>query len=143
MNEVNAPSRPASAASRSARRAAAPRRLHEPDPGDRGRASPREVTVAGTTIGADHRPRLVHALGYEIEIELEPLMVFVINSDQPGMIGRVGTLLGEARGEHRHDGGLPQRAGGNALMALTVDTPLPAELVRALCSQSRASWTCG
>jgi D-3-phosphoglycerate dehydrogenase / 2-oxoglutarate reductase len=95
----------------------------------------REVTVAGTTIGSDHRPRLVHALGYEIEIELEPLMIFVVNSDQPGMIGRVGTLLGEAGVNIATMAVSRNRAGGNALMALTVDTPLPAELVERLLAE--------
>ena len=92
----------------------------------------REIVVAGTTIGADHRPRLVHAVGYEIEVDLEPLMVFIVNSDQPGRIGRVGTLLG--------DGGVNiatmtvsrNRPGGNALMVLTVDTPLSAATADAL-----------
>lgn len=54
------------------------------------------VVVSGTTLGHDNRPRVVSALGYEIEAELEPYMVFIVNSDQPGRIGRVGTLLGES-----------------------------------------------
>jgi D-3-phosphoglycerate dehydrogenase len=95
-------------------------------------AGSREVVVAGTPIGSDHRPRLVHALGYEIEIELEPLMVFIVNADQPGRIGRVGTLLGEAGVNIATMAVSRNRAGGNALMALTVDTPLPAGVVDAL-----------
>ena len=95
----------------------------------------RQVTVAGTTIGAEHRPRLVHALGYEIEIELEPLMIFVVNNDQPGMIGRVGTLLGEAGVNIATMAVSRNRAGGNALMALTVDTPLPDELTQRLLAE--------
>jgi D-3-phosphoglycerate dehydrogenase len=91
-----------------------------------------ETVVAGTTIGAENRPRLVHALGYEIEVDLEPLMVFVINSDQPGRIGRVGTLLGEAGINIATMGVSRNRAGGNALMVLTVDAPLPPELIRRL-----------
>jgi D-3-phosphoglycerate dehydrogenase len=92
----------------------------------------REVVVAGTTIGAEHRPRLVHAVGYEIELELEPLMVFIVNKDQPGRIGQVGTMLGEAGVNIATMAVSRNRTGGNALMALTVDTPLPAELVEAL-----------
>jgi D-3-phosphoglycerate dehydrogenase len=94
-----------------------------------------EVVVAGTTIGADHRPRLVHALGYEIEIELEPLMIFIVNADQPGMIGRVGSLLGEAGVNIATMAVSRNRAGGNALMALTVDTPLPSELAERLLAE--------
>jgi D-3-phosphoglycerate dehydrogenase len=91
-------------------------------------AGDKEVVVAGTTIGAEHRPRLVHALGYEIEIELEPHMVFIINRDQPGRIGRVGTALGDAGINIATMAVSRNRAGGNALMVLTVDTPLPDEL---------------
>jgi D-3-phosphoglycerate dehydrogenase len=91
-----------------------------------------ETVVAGTTIGADNRPRLVHALGYEIEADLEPLMVFIVNADQPGRIGRVGTLLGEAGVNIATMAVSRNRPGGNALMVLTVDAPLPADLAAAL-----------
>jgi D-3-phosphoglycerate dehydrogenase len=91
-----------------------------------------DVVVAGTTIGAEARLRLVHALGYEIEVDLEPLMVFIVNSDQPGRIGRVGTLLGEAGINIATMAVSRNRPGGNALMVLTIDTPLPAELARTL-----------
>jgi hypothetical protein len=54
------------------------------------------VRVAGTTIGSDHRPWLVNVLGFEIELELAPLFVLCLYDDVPGVIGRVGTLFGEA-----------------------------------------------
>ena len=95
-------------------------------------AEEREVTVAGTTIGGDNRPRLVSALGYEIEVDLEPNMIFIVNEDQPGRIGRVGTLLGEAGVNIATMAVSRNRPGGNALMTLTVDTPLPAELAARL-----------
>jgi D-3-phosphoglycerate dehydrogenase len=98
-------------------------------------AGEREVVVAGTTIGAEHRPRLVHALGYEIEIEIEPNMVFVINSDQPGRIGRVGTMLGEGGVNIATMAVSRNKPGGNALMVLTVDTLLPDELASALLAE--------
>jgi len=44
--------------------------------------------VAATAVGREQQPRLVRALGYEIEVELDPLMLFVVNDDRPGMIGR-------------------------------------------------------
>jgi D-3-phosphoglycerate dehydrogenase / 2-oxoglutarate reductase len=87
------------------------------------------VVVAGTTIGGEHRPRLVAALGYEIEIDLEPLMVFVVNADQPGRIGRAGTLLGEAGVNIATMAVSRNRPGGNALMVLTIDAPLPQDLL--------------
>jgi D-3-phosphoglycerate dehydrogenase len=98
-------------------------------------AGDRRIVVAGTTIGADHRPRLTHALGYEIEIELAPNMVFVVNADQPGRIGRVGTMLGEAGVNIALMAVSRNRAGGNALMVLTLDSPLPADLAERLRSE--------
>ncbi len=62
-------------------------------------------------------------------------MIFIVNYDQPGMIGRVGTLLGEAGVNIATMAVSRNRAGGNALMALTVDTPLPAELVERLLAE--------
>ena len=56
----------------------------------------RRVRVAGTTIGSDNRPWLVSVLGFEIEMELAPLFVLCRYDDVPGVIGRVGTLFGEA-----------------------------------------------
>ena len=80
------------------------------------------VQVAGTTIGSDHRPWLVNVLGFEIELELAPLFVFCLYDDVPGVIGRVGTLFGEAGINIAGMTVSRSRRGGKALMALTVDS---------------------
>src|SRR5205814_10384635 len=54
------------------------------------------LRVAGTTIGSENRPWLVRALGFDIELELAPLLVLFRYDDVPGVIGRVGTLFGDA-----------------------------------------------
>jgi D-3-phosphoglycerate dehydrogenase len=87
-----------------------------------------EVRVAGTTIGREHRRWLVSALGFEVEFELAPLLVFFRYDDVPGVIGRVGTLFGEAGVNIANMAVSRTRRGGKALMALTVDAPAPAEL---------------
>jgi len=56
----------------------------------------RPVRIAGTTIGADHRHWLVSVLGFELEMELAPLLLFFRYDDVPGVIGRVGTMCGVA-----------------------------------------------
>ena len=85
---------------RGARRARATSRTSSASPC----ATATSVNVAGTTIGRDNRLWLVAALGFELDIELAPLMVFFRYDDVPGVIGRVGTLFGEARRQHReHD----------------------------------------
>ncbi len=91
-----------------------------------------EATVAGTTLGRDDEPRLVRALGYEIEIGLEPRMLFVVNDDRPGMIGRLGTLLGEEDVNIAHMAVSRNRRSAKALMALTLDSTPGEELLQRL-----------
>jgi D-3-phosphoglycerate dehydrogenase len=88
-----------------------------------------EIRVAGTTIGRDNRIWLVSALGFELEMELAPLLVFFRYDDIPGVIGRVGTLFGEAGVNIANMAVSRTRRGGKALMALSVDSEPPPQLV--------------
>jgi D-3-phosphoglycerate dehydrogenase len=89
------------------------------------------MRVAGTTIGRDHRLWLVSVLGFEIEIELAPRMVVLRYDDVPGVIGRVGTLLGEAGLNIANMAVSRNREGGKAVMVLSLDAPAaPAVLER-------------
>ena len=90
------------------------------------------VRVAGTTIGREHRQWLVSALGFECEIELSPLLVLPRYDDVPGVIGRVGTMFGEAGVNIANMAVSRTRRGGKALMVLSIDTPAPPELVERL-----------
>ena len=54
-----------------------------------------ERSVAGT-LGAAGRPRIIEVRDIPMDFEIAPHMLFVRNSDKPGFIGRLGTLLGEA-----------------------------------------------
>jgi D-3-phosphoglycerate dehydrogenase / 2-oxoglutarate reductase len=92
----------------------------------------RALRVAGTTIGNDDRQWLVSALGFELDMELAPLLVFFRYDDVPGVIGRVGTLFGEAGVNIANMTVSRTRRGGQALMALSIDTPAPSELVEQL-----------
>jgi D-3-phosphoglycerate dehydrogenase len=92
-----------------------------------------ELVVAGTVIGRELEPRLVGALGYEVEIGLvEPLMLFVVNDDRPGMIGRLGTILGEAGINIANMAVSRNRPQARALMVLTLDSPISPDLLASL-----------
>lgn len=91
-----------------------------------------EAQVAGTTIGTDHRRWLVSALGFAVEIELAPRMVVLRYDDLPGVIGRVGTLLGAAGVNIANMAVSRNREAGKALMVLSLDTPASAEVLEAL-----------
>jgi len=51
-------------------------------------------SLSGTLI-AGNKPRLVELQGISLEAELGKHMLFLRNRDKPGLIGRVGTTLGE------------------------------------------------
>jgi D-3-phosphoglycerate dehydrogenase len=93
------------------------------------RVGDEEIRVSGTTIGSDDRQWLVRALGFDLEIELAPLMVVFRYDDVPGVIGHVGTVFGEAGVNIANMTVSRTRQGGKALMMLSVDTAPPTELV--------------
>ena len=91
-----------------------------------------KLRVAGTTIGNDNRLWLVSAIGFELDMELAPLLVFFRYDDVPGVIGRVGTLFGEAGVNIANMAVSRNNQGGKALMALSIDSPAPPELLERL-----------
>ena len=87
-----------------------------------------DVEVTGMLIGRENRPWLVAALGFQLEIELAPRMAFFRYADVPGVIGRVGTVFGEAGVNIANMAVSRSRRGGEALMALSIDSDAPPEL---------------
>lgn len=78
------------------------------------------VTVAGMTPqGAT--PRLTRIAGFRVDVAPRQTLIILTNHDVPGVIGRVGTLLGAAGVNiaEYHQARLVQ--GGEALAAITVD----------------------
>jgi len=90
-------------------------------------------SVAGTLFG-NTQPRLVEIFGIGIEAELEGHMLYIVNEDAPGFIGRIGTLLGQS-GINIGTFNLGRReAGGEAILLLSVDQALPEEVLQAACA---------
>ncbi|MDP8912881.1 MAG: phosphoglycerate dehydrogenase, partial [Pseudomonadota bacterium] len=90
-----------------------------------------EKSVAGTLFG-NAAPRLVEIFGINVEAELGGEMIYIVNDDQPGFIGRLGTSLGEA-GINIGTFNLGRRAaGGEAIALVSVDSPIGASLVKEL-----------
>ncbi|WP_273888653.1 phosphoglycerate dehydrogenase [Rubrobacter naiadicus] len=92
----------------------------------------RESVVSGTLVGPRMRPRLVGVLGFDVDIEPERYMLFIRNEDLPGMIGKVGTALG---GHGINIGNMAVgrgEPGSRAVMAVTVDDPVPQEVIEDL-----------
>jgi len=87
-----------------------------------------EVEVSGTTVGPEQRLFLAGALGFAIDIELAPRIAFLVYNDVPGVIGRVGTMFGDAGVNIANMAVSRTKAGGKALMAFSIDSPAPPEL---------------
>ena len=83
--------------------------------------------VAGTLSGTRGEPRLVMVDDHELDVPFANRMLLVRNDDRPGVVGFVGTVLGEA-GVNIADMALGRaRAGATALMVIALDQPLPSE----------------
>lgn len=89
--------------------------------------------VVGTTLGRAHRSHLLEAWGSRFNVQLEPQLAVFRYVDQPGMIGRVGSMLGQA-GVNISAAAVGRRPdadhlGGVATMLVTVDSPVPQDVV--------------
>jgi D-3-phosphoglycerate dehydrogenase / 2-oxoglutarate reductase len=88
--------------------------------------------VAGTLFG-NNNPRLVELFGIEIEAELDGSMLYIVNTDTPGFIGKLGTALGN-EGINIATFNLGRRkARGDAASLVAVDGKIGPDTVKALC----------
>jgi len=95
-------------------------------------------SVSGTLVGARDEERLTGVFDFEIDMPPGSYMVFLRYDDRPGVIGKIGTVLG-GEGVNIADMRVGRRArGGEALMALTVDQPVSPELLARLAEESGA-----
>jgi D-3-phosphoglycerate dehydrogenase len=84
-----------------------------------------EHAIAGTLFGLRDEARLVMVDDHMVDIPPARHMVVVRNDDRPGMIGLVGTLIGQA-GVNISDMDVGRSPSGEAaLMVLSTDQPLP------------------
>src|SRR4051795_10067370 len=102
-------------------------------------------TLVAVTVGTDHgdkrvegtlfgnrAPRLVNIFGVPIEAELAGQMIYIVNNDQPGFIGALGTSLGK-NGINIATFGLGRRKeGGEAVALVAVDDPITRDVAAQL-----------
>ena len=80
-------------------------------------------------MGKRNDQRVLHVNGYDIEMAPATNMLFFEYEDRPGVIGKVGTILGEHQVNiATMDVGRASR-GGTALMGLTLDTPAGQDVI--------------
>jgi D-3-phosphoglycerate dehydrogenase / 2-oxoglutarate reductase len=101
------------------------------------------IEAGGTTFGPRNVPHLVQVYGQSFNIELARYLAIFRYSDVPGMIGKVGTVLGEhginiastAVGrapDHEPDSPAGGGSGRLAVMVVTVDSPVPDDVIDAI-----------
>ncbi|WP_265530553.1 phosphoglycerate dehydrogenase [Sphingomicrobium marinum] len=88
-------------------------------------------TVAGTLFGNDN-PRLVHLFDVGVEAELNGPMLYIVNTDAPGFIGALGTVLGQAQINIATFNLGRRKIGGAAVALIAIDSEPDAETVKKL-----------
>ena len=84
--------------------------------------------VAGTVF-SDGRPRLIQVKDINLDAEFAPHMLYVINEDKPGFIGKLGTILGDAKVNIASFALGRSAPGADAIALVEVDGPVPDSVV--------------
>ena len=87
------------------------------------------VEAAAALVGKKNEPRLVSLFGYDLDMTPGGAMAFFRSEDVPGVIGKVGTILGDSRINIATMQVGRTTKGGQALMGVNVDSPLGPELL--------------
>ncbi|OGP70946.1 MAG: phosphoglycerate dehydrogenase [Deltaproteobacteria bacterium RBG_13_58_19] len=95
------------------------------------RAGMEENMVSGTIFGK-HEPRLVRINKFWLEAIPEGHLLFIYNTDRPGVIGAIGTTIGRHNiNIARMNVGQEKERGQNVIL-LTTDTPVTPECLQAV-----------
>jgi D-3-phosphoglycerate dehydrogenase len=97
----------------------------------RATGSGRSSRVAGALLAEGH-PRVVRIGDFRLDVVPRGVLVLLRNRDVPGVIGRVGSLLGDAGINIAEYHQARLSAGGEAIAAISVDSPLKPEALAAL-----------
>jgi D-3-phosphoglycerate dehydrogenase len=90
----------------------------------------RTVSVSGTYVAGPREViKLTELDGFDLELAAEGILLFFKYADRPGVVGTVGSILGDAGVNIAAMQVARREAGGEALMTLTVDGPVAPELL--------------
>ena len=85
-------------------------------------------TITGTVIEKDEA-RIVEIEGFRFDISPSENMIIINHNDQPGVIGEVGTILGENAFNIGAMQVSRKQQGGNAVMVLSIDSMAGPEVI--------------
>jgi D-3-phosphoglycerate dehydrogenase len=92
-----------------------------------------EEKVAGTIFGK-YEPRLVRINKFRLEATPEGHMLFIYNTDRPGVIGAIGTTIGKHHINIARMTVGQERERGQNIILLTTDTPVTPECLKDVCA---------
>ena len=98
------------------------------------------VVVDGTLMGIRKVEKIIAIDKFDLDLPPTANLLFLRYGDRPGVVGSVGSVLGSAG---VNIGGMQvarNEAGGEALMAITVDSALSAELVATVQKETGADF---
>jgi D-3-phosphoglycerate dehydrogenase len=111
--------------------------LRREDGGDYARSIRLSLSGGGSSVEAEatiysgREARVVEVDGLPLEFRPEGTVVFLKNRDVPGVVGSVGTILGEG-GVNIANFSLARGEGGRAAAVIAVDSPPPAAVLERL-----------
>ena len=87
------------------------------------------VSAGGTFFGSPNNPRIVRLFSQSVELPVTGTLLFLNNTDKPGIVGHLGTLLGKHKVNIASMSLSRDTVGGLALTVLSLDSvPSPAVL---------------
>ena len=92
----------------------------------------RSIVVDGTLMGIRRVEKIIRVDGFDLDLPPTEHLLFLQYSDRPGIVGSVGNLLGKAKINIAGMQVSRKEAGGQALMAITVDSGVGADLVSSI-----------
>jgi D-3-phosphoglycerate dehydrogenase len=94
------------------------------------------ISAGGTLIGKNNQERFVNIYDFDIDMVPSEYMAFFQYEDKPGMIGKVGTILGESGINIANMQVGRKVVGGDALMGINVDVPISDEIMEDIKEQA-------
>ncbi|HEX6086560.1 MAG TPA: NAD(P)-dependent oxidoreductase, partial [Thermoanaerobaculia bacterium] len=91
-----------------------------------------EETCVSGTVFHEKNQRVVSVNNFRVEFNPEGHILYILNKDVPGVVGRVGTTLGDHEVNIAEYNLARSQSGGTAMAIITIDSPLSADALTAL-----------
>jgi D-3-phosphoglycerate dehydrogenase len=95
-------------------------------------SSATEETCVSGTVFHEKNQRVVSVNNFRVEFKPEGHVLYILNKDVPGVVGRVGTTLGDHEVNIAEYNLARSASGGTAMAIITIDSPLSADALTAL-----------